>query len=93
MLCKWQNMSEQLQEEPKLDPNCSGEHKQKVVAEVVFEIKSLRHVSGLDHSYFLGCKTRSKLDRQLTIILFVLWADLFYMHKIHSTGRRYVKAS
>lgn len=25
VLCKWQNMSEQLQEEPKLEPDCSGD--------------------------------------------------------------------
>lgn len=58
----------------------------------ITEVKSLREVSSLDHWYLFGCKTRSKLDGQLTITLFVHWADLFYRHKTHSTEGKYVRA-
>lgn len=62
VLCKWQNMSEQLEEEPKLELDCSGDHKQKLVTDVVFgiqitEIKCLRKISSLDYSDLLGCIT------------------------------------
>lgn len=73
MLCKWQNMSEQLEEEPKLELDCSGDHKQKLVYDVVFgiwitEIKCLRKISSLDYSDLLGCMTWSKLDGPLSYL-------------------------